>query len=381
MKSARRALRDRVRVLPGSVRQGVGFGMTSRQMLEQIVRCCVGLAALVLPMATPVHGHHSEAGLDIESVVSIDGTITEYSWRNPHVYFSVETTDERGERVEWLVQTSPIISVTRRGWTRESLTIGERVFVELHPARDGRPYGLLYSIEKDNGVVLGTAARPASNRPAEPRVTATTTTLDGIWMANAAELVSYPGGFDGFFRAHLKLTEEGAAAEAAYDPLSDENPEARCIGRPTPAMIVSSDLFPMEIEINEDEEIILIRSGFWDEERTVYMDGRAHPGPDERFASGHSIGRWDGDKLVVDTANFTDHRSPYQIGVPSGAQKHVLESYRLNSEGTRIVVEFLLEDPQYLTEPVVHTRELIYSPHLEMPRYDCDPDATSRFLR
>ncbi len=355
--------------------------MTVTTMLQRLIASCVGVATVCLLLPIAARGHHSEAGLDTESLLTIDGTITEYSWRNPHVYFSVETTDERGERVEWLVQTSPIISVTRRGWTSESLTIGERVFVEVHPARDGRPYGLLYSIEKENGVVLGTAARPASNLPAEPRVTATTTTLEGIWMANAEELVSYPGGFDGFFRAHLKLTEEGAVAEAAYDPLSDENPEARCIGRPTPAMIVSSNLFPIEIEINEEEDIILIRSGFWDEERTVYMDGRAHPGPDERFPSGHSIGRWDGDTLVVDTANFSDHRSPYQIGVPSGAQKHVLESYRLNPAGTRIVVQFRLEDSQYLTQPVTHTRELIYSPHLEMPRYDCDLDSTSRFLR
>lgn len=349
--------------------------------LWPVAGSAVAVLIAALSVAAPAHGHHSEAGLDTESVVAIDGRITEFSWQNPHVYFSVETTDESGERVEWLVQTSPIISVTRRGWTRDSLTIGERVFVEVHPARDGRPYGLLYAIEKENGVVLGTPARPATNLPAEPRVTATTTTLEGIWMANAEELVSYPGGFDGFFRAHLKLTEEGAAAEAAYDPLSDENPEARCIGRPTPAMIVSSDLFPMEIEFNEADEIIFIRSGFWDEERTVYMDGRPHPGPDERFLSGHSVGRWEGDTLVVDTANFSDHRSPYQIGVPAGAQKHVVERYRLNAEGTRIIVDFRLEDPQYLTEPVVHSRELIYSPHLEMPRYDCDPESTSRFLR
>jgi hypothetical protein len=326
-------------------------------------------------------GHHSEAGLDIETIVKIEGTVTDFSWRNPHIYFSVATTDERGEAVEWLVQTSPIVSATRRGWTRDSLAAGDRVTVEVHPARDGRPYALLYAIEKEGGIVLGTAARPASNQAPAPRVTASATTLEGLWIANRDELVSYPGGFDGFFNAHLILTEQGAAAQAAYDPLSSENPESQCIGRPTPAMIVSSDLFPIEIEFDEDREIILIRSGFWDEERTVYMDGRPHPSRNERSLSGHSIGHWEGATLVVDTTNFADHRSPYQVGVPSGSEKHVVEHYRLNEAGTRLAVNFVLEDPQYLAKPITHSRELIYSPHLQMPRYDCDLESTRRFVR
>ena len=199
-------------------------------------------------------------------------------------------------------------------------------------------------------------------------------------MADGSELISYPGGFDGFFRYQLELTEKGAAAQAAYDEFSDENPESSCIGRPTPAMIVSTNLYAMQIEISDDEQTIFIRSEFWDEERTVYLDGREHPDETERFPSGHSIGWWEGDTLVVDTANFTDHRSPYQMGLPSGAQKHVVERYRLNDDGTRIVVEFLLEDPEYIVEPLTHTRELIYSPHIEFFRFDCDPQVTRRFV-
>ncbi len=338
--------------------------------------------AATLMIASPVFGHHSDAGLDMDSVVTLEGTVTEFNWRNPHIYFTVKTTNERGEQVEWTLQTDSTNIRTRMGWTRESLLIGDRVTVGAHPARNGRPYALLDSIEKEGGIVLPTAFSRNTGEPrlAEPKVTTNTSTLEGKWMANSSELISYPGGFDGFFKAQLRLTEKGAAAQAAYDEFSDENPESRCIGRPTPAMIVSSNLFSLQIEINEDKEIIMIRSEFWDEERTVYMDGRAHPEDSERFASGHSIGWWDEDTLVVDTRNFTDHRSPYQIGVPSGAQKHVVERYRLNEEDTRIVVEFVLEDPEYIAEPLTHTRELIYSPHLEMSRYDCDPEATRRFL-
>ena len=335
-----------------------------------------------LALASSVTGHHSDAGLDMESLVTLEGTVTEFSWRNPHVYFTVETTDERGEPLEWSVQMSSTNTVTRMGWSRESLLVGDRVAVRAHPSRDGRPYALLYSIEKEGGVVLPTAFDSDSADPilARPDVTPSSDSLEGIWMADGSELVSYPGGFDGFFRFQLELTEKGIAAQAAYDEFSEENPESSCIGRPTPAMIVSTNLYAMQIEIDEDAQTVFIRSEFWDEERTVYLDGREHPAETERFPSGHSIGWWEGDTLVVDTANFTDHRSPYQMGLPSGGQKHVVERYRLNDDGTRIVVEFLLEDPEYIVQPLIHVRELIYSPHIEFFRFDCDPQVTRRFV-
>jgi len=345
------------------------------------VRHTISFAA-ALVLAAPVWSHHSDAGLDMDSVVGVEGTITEYSMRNPHTYFAVETTNTRGETVEWIIQTGSAISVARRGWTPESLSAGDRVSITVHAALDGRPYGLLESFEEEGGVVLPMSLNRDTGESGltEAAVTASTDTLEGLWMASSAELVSYPGGFDGFFKAELRLTERGTAAQAAYDELSDENPEAQCIGRPTPAMIVSSNLYPLQIEINEEQQIMTISIEFWDEERTVYMDGRAHPDISERFHSGHSMGWWEGDTLVVDTTNFTDHRSPYQIGVPSGAQKHVVERYRLIEEGTRIAVEFVLEDPEYIAEPLTHARELIYSPQMEISRYDCDPEAARRFV-
>ena len=329
--------------------------------------------AACLLLASPVTGHHSDAGLDMDSVVTFEGTIAEFNWRNPHVYFTVETTDERGESVEWALQMGSALVMTRRGWTRDALSSGDRVTVHAHPSLDGRPYGIVESVEKEGGITLSTA-------PGTPEVTAVASTLAGIWLADGSQLARYPGGFDGFFRAHLVLTEKGEAAEAEYDPLSAENPEATCVGRPTPGMIVSSRLYPLEIRNGEDEQTIGIRTEYWDERRTVYMDGRPHPPIEERFNSGHSIGRWEGDTLVVDIANFADHRSPYQIGVPSGAQKHVVERYRLLEDGTRISLEFMLEDPEYLAEPMTGVWELIYSPHLELSSFDCDPEATRRFL-
>ena len=52
----------------------------------------------------------------------------------------------------------------------------------------------------------------------------------------------------------------------------------------------------------------------------------------------------------------------------------------VREDGAHIDLEFVLEDPEYLAEPMVHRRQLIHSPHLEMLHGDCDPENTSRWV-
>ena len=326
--------------------------------------------------------HHAEVGIDTNTLVEVEGTVREFSWRNPHVYIVVETVNESGERVEFTVQTSSTLTMTRVGWTSDSLSVGDRVNVFANPAQDGRSYGILRTIEKEGGVVLPTSFDQGSGEPllAQPESTARASSLAGRWRADTSKLATYPGGFDGFFHAQMRLTERGRLAQADYNPLSFDNPASRCIGPPAPALIIYTNLYPLEIQINDEEETVLFRTEYFDELRTVYMDGRDHPEDGTRFPGGHSIGWWEGDVLVVDSRLFADHRSPYQIGVPSGAEKHLVERYRLIEDGARILVEFTLEDADYMTEPLTHMRELIYSPDVEMVGFNCDQESTERFV-
>jgi hypothetical protein len=332
------------------------------------------IIATILVLVGPSYAHHSDAGLDMESVVAFEGTVNKFVWRNPHVYVLVEEQNENGDAVVWDVQMGPVNVISRRGWRKDTLQPGDKVTVRAHAALNGRPYGVIASIDKDGGLGLV----PTSGAPQDP---ATTTTLEGNWIADRSATMSYPGGFDGFFNALLTPNEKGLAAKAAYDPLSSENPEATCVGRPTPAALVSTSLYLMQIDIREEQDIVILHSEWYDEKRTVYMDGREYPDPSERLVTGYSIGHWDGDTLVVDTRNFEDHRSPYQTGVPSGGQKRVVERYSLNEDGKTIELEFTLEDPEYLVEPMVHRRPLMFSPHMEMFSGKCDLESTSRFIR
>tara|TARA_B100000029_G_scaffold516625_1_gene631919 strand:- start:568 stop:1587 length:1020 start_codon:yes stop_codon:yes gene_type:complete len=335
---------------------------------------------MTLSGAPIVFAHHSDAALDMESITIREGTITEYSLRNPHTYFTVETNDETGETIEWTIQTGSALNARRRGWDNDTLLLGDFVTFGVHAARDGRPYGLLNWVRNSDGADLPLSSGEAALGPLTVESDATTTTIEGIWFADESRLYNYPGGLDQLMRRDLTLTARGEAAMSAFDENSGENPELSCIGRPTPGPIVYTELYPMQIQFNEAEETIVIRVQYFDSQRIVYMDQRDHPDPSERFAEGYSVGHWEGDTLVVETRNFEDHRSPYQNGIPSGAQKYVVEKYQLLDGGTHMAVEFTLEDPEYVIGSMTHRRDLIYSPHLEMTPFDCDIESTRRFV-
>jgi len=337
------------------------------------IKSYVVLISLFLGAVSSSLAHHSDAGVDMNSIVAFQGTVKEFIWTNPHAYFVVET-QQNGKPVKWEVQMVGTNLLSRRGWTKSTLVPGDKVTVRAHPAQDGRSYGIMESLDKAGGLSLTASA-------AAPEVTPPAKSIAGRWLTDRNSVKGEPGGgFDGFFRASLTLNEKGKAAQAAYNPLSADNPETTCVGRPTPSAIMSSGSYLLEFEIKPEQKIITFRSEWFNELRTVYMDGRKHPDPSVRFTTGHSIGHWEGDTLVVDTTNFADHRSPYQIGVPSGGQKHVVERYRLTKDGTHMDVDYVLEDPEYLAKPLSNHRQLIHSPYLKMYPSDCDPEATKKFL-
>jgi len=348
---------------------------------DQFMKRFFGLPVLTI-FASPVLAHHSDAGLDMDSVVALAGTVVEYRWRNPHVYITIESADEQGDEVEWSLQAGAIQLMSRMGWTRDSIAVGEYVDVEVHPARDGRPYGFLTSIVKQDGTVIPTSFDAITGEPdqtnAEPAQAATT--LDGAWRVDSTNLERYAGGSEGYFNARLELTERARAARSIYDEESDQNPVARCIGVPEPYMTVLATIFPLVISINEEENTVSVRSGAFDFHQTVYLDGRDHPVDGERTFAGHAIGWWEEDTLVVDTRLFADHLDAYQIGVPSGAEKHVVQRFRLIDGGTRMEVEFMLEDPEYIVGSLTDTREMTYSSQTEISPFDCDPESALQFL-
>ena len=331
------------------------------------------VVVILIILASPVAGHHSNSALDMNSVATFGGVVVEYTLRNPHSYFAVDSIDENGVGTSWEIQMGSALSMSRRGWGPDTLTLGDRVEVGIYPARDGRQYGLLTSLVRNGESV-------SYERLLLPEVEIGTSTLEGVWTASLKSLgPDYPGGLDMLMLRELTLTEKARLAVEAFDQDSLENPELSCIAKPTPGGLVYTDRYPLEIEFI-DESIVMIRVQYFDQERTVYMDGRGHPPASKLSHEGHSIGWWEEDVLVVDTTNFEYDRSPYQNGAPSGAEKHVLERYKLLEGGTHLELQFTLEDPEYIVGSMTHSRNLRYSPEVEMTPFNCDLEATRRYL-
>jgi hypothetical protein len=158
-----------------------------------------------------------------------------------------------------------------------------------------------------------------------------------------------------------------------------DNPTAKCVPYPTPMLTTLPYL--NEIDVRGDR--IVIRSEFFSVDRTVYMDGRIHPRDGARTTGGHSIGRWEGDVLVVDTALFADHRAGNSLGpssgLASGSRKHVVERYRLSDDRARLLVDLVVEDPEYLAEPFTVSTEWDYAPQQRLLRFGCAPEQARRF--
>ncbi len=316
-------------------------------------------------LSAPVIAHHSPAAFDGESVVTFEGTVTRFDWRNPHVYIYVDTTDASGATVQWAVETDWTTDLMRAGWTAESLAPGDRIAVRAHPARSrARRYANLISLEKDDGTVL--ASWDLGGVDAGPAATATS--IAGRWLPDRT--------FNEFFALSAQhANAKGQAAIAAY--VESENPGNLCVPHPLPQRLTTPHV--NDIEILADR--VVIRAETESEPRVIFTDGRGHPA-DGSGASprGHSIGHWEGDTLVVETTQFTPHRRGNGSAVPSGPQKKLTERYALAENGTALALEYVLEDPEYLAEPVVHTAMWRYAPHLERVEYSCDREVARRYL-
>jgi hypothetical protein len=92
-------------------------------------------------LALPAAAHHSFAAqYDADQPVTLTGTVTKVQWMNPHMLFFIDVEDEKsGEVVTWTLEMGSPNTLTRLGWTRDSVKSGEVVTIEGSRARDGSP--------------------------------------------------------------------------------------------------------------------------------------------------------------------------------------------------------------------------------------------------
>jgi hypothetical protein len=114
--------------------------------------------------ATSALAHHSFAMFDAAKDVSIEGTVADFSWTNPHVWIDVMVTDAQGKAQKWGLESQSVGILFRQGWGPDSVKPGDKIKAELHPMKDGTPGGQLMKLTFPDGRELLTsmARRPAA---------------------------------------------------------------------------------------------------------------------------------------------------------------------------------------------------------------------------
>jgi hypothetical protein len=114
----------------------------------------VPLAAGAALVAGAAQAHHSGAMFDASKTVTLDGTVKEFQWINPHVWIILETRDADGKVVEWNIEGASPAQLSKRGWKKSVMKPGDKINVVSHPVKSGKPEGNMVKVTV-NGKVIG----------------------------------------------------------------------------------------------------------------------------------------------------------------------------------------------------------------------------------
>jgi hypothetical protein len=114
-------------------------------LIRQILRA--GLVVAGMSAAVPLAAHHSFAVHFVgDRLVTVEGTVTEFSFRNPHGVVQLAVKAAAGAEQHWKIETNSPNILRRRGWSESSIKPGDVVSIEGYPARDGSNMMRVYRV-------------------------------------------------------------------------------------------------------------------------------------------------------------------------------------------------------------------------------------------
>ena len=334
---------------------------------------CAGL----LGAASFSNAHHgAQSQFDQSKSMEVSGVVTKIRFVNPHSYVYFDVTNDDGSVDQWRCEMRAATVLKRSGWSADMFPPGTTIHIEGVPARK-EPHGCYVNrfslndgetIERYQQLTETKGTVDISERPA--RLASGEPNLSGDWAAPqrlmTEEQVRNRKPSD-FRRSRYEQSEAGKQASVGFD-MAEDNPRFKCEA----TNIFIDWVFDQHINrITQENNKVTLQYGFMDIVRTIHMDMDEHPANIEPSRSGHSIGRWDGDVLVVDTIGFAPGYLDGRGGIMHSAQMHVVERFTLDSEEGSLTREYEAEDPLYLTAGFQGRDKLLIS-ETPFDPYNCD---------
>ena len=344
----------------------------------------------LLASAGAAYAHHGFGTFDNSAdLMTLEGVVTDVDFVNPHswVYFTV--TDEAGSAQSWRCELRAATVLRRSGWTPEMFAAGTRLTITGLPDRndarscyvsnilfaDGRTFNRYAQIGSDaEPTAIGQGPRPErladgtlniSGDWAPTQMLLTDPRVGGVPRDNpqvspspTAEGSQPPaqgargagpgargGGPAAGGRGPVQPTEAGQAVIAATDFRSPEgNPRFRC---ETTSIVFDWNWDGSVNRVTQRGDTITLEHGQHGFTRTIHMNLDAHPADIAPSRGGHSIGRWEGNVLVVDTVGFAPGLLTGQI--VHSAELHVVERFTFDPPNAALRREYTAVDPLYFT--------------------------------
>lgn len=219
--------------------------------------------------------------------------------------------------------------------------------------------------------------------------TAAQPTLEGFWtprleqtqarsgqalideLPDAAVLINDTGAGElaaGDF-AGLKLTPAAIEEVRRYD-FADELKRENTCNAPSAAFLMQA---PFPMEIYQSDELVVFKMEYFDLVRIVHLDGRSHPpGNAPHSRAGHSIGRWEGDTLVVETTHL-EPGTFMNNGFNHSADLTMTERFRMSADGSTLWLVQTYEDAAVFAGVAARYMAWTRRPGEYVYPYDCDP--------
>ena len=335
----------------------------------------LSMMVAVVPTVAPRH-HSVSAIFDTTTVVEAEGRITDLSWRNPHVQFQLEGTDESGSVRVWNVEMTSLTNLRRDGISGQLVNVGDRVRVAGNPGR--RDSSLIYlenlMVADGEEVVLEPRGEPRwANEflglagpigPGDP--SAPELGIFRVWSTPRDQGLLLPEDVNPNFDFDLyPLTPAARASVDTFDPVED-NPILNCVSKGMPTIMEQP--YPMQF-LRQGDDIVLHMEEF-DTLRMIHMDPNASDEGEPTSKLGFSTGRWENNTLVVRTTR-SDWPWFDVVGIPQTLDSEMVERFTLSEDGSRLDYSLTVTDPANFTEPVTVSKFWVWYPEMTVEPFQC----------